>query len=168
LEHDTAGDPISGLKWTRKTTARIATQLNRLRIRVSPRTVARLLHKLRFSLRVNRKKVGPRHPLRETQFAHLGLLRERFRRQGNPVISVDAKKRELVGNFKNAGAKWDRTPIPVNDHDFRSQADGIAVLYGIYDLHNNRGTMFVGVSHETSAFAVASICTWWQREESKR
>jgi Rhodopirellula transposase DDE domain len=168
LEHDTAGDPISGLKWTRKTTARIANQLNRLRIRVSPRTVAWLLHKLRFSLRVNRKKVGPRHPLREAQFAHIGLLRERFRRQENPVISADAKKRELVGNFKNAGARWDRTPIPVNDHDFRSQSDGDAVLYGIYDLHSNRGTMFVGVSHETSAFAVASICTWWQREGSKR
>ena len=168
MEHDTAGDPISGLKWTRKTTAKIAAQLNRLRIRVSPRTVARLLHKLRFSLRVNRKKIGPRHPLREAQFAHIGKLRQRFRQQGNPVISVDAKKRELVGNFKNAGAKWDRTPTPVNDHDFRSQSDGIAILYGIYDLHANRGTMFVGVSHETSAFAVSSIRTWWQREGGKR
>lgn len=168
MEHDTAGDPISGLKWTRKTTAKIAAQLKRLRIRVSPRTVARLLHKLRFSLRVNRKKVGPRHPLRETQFAHIGKLRQRFRRQGNPVISADAKKRELVGNFKNAGAKWERTPTPVNDHDFRSQSDGIAILYGVYDLHANRGAMFVGVSHETSAFAVASIRTWWQREGSQR
>ena len=139
-----------------------------MRIQVSPRTVARLLHKLRFSLRVNCKKVGPRHPLREAQFAHIGKLRRRFRRQRNPVISADAKKRELVGNFKNAGAKWDRTPTAVNDHDFRSQSDGIAILYGIYDLHANRGAMFVGVSHETSAFAVASIRTWWQREGSKR
>lgn len=168
MEHDTAGDPISGLKWTRKTTAKIAAQLNRLRIRVSPRTVARLLHKLRFSLRVNRKKIGPQHPLREAQFVHIGKLRERFRRQGNPVISVDAKKRELVGNFKNAGAKWDRTPTPVNDHDFRSESDGIAILYGIYDLQANRGSMFVGVSHETSAFAVASIRSWWQRDGRQR
>ena len=82
LEHDTASDPISGLKWTRKTTAKIAAQLNRLRIRVSPRTVARLLHKLRLSLRVNRKEVGPRHPLREEQFAHIGKLRQRFAYRG--------------------------------------------------------------------------------------
>lgn len=130
--------------------------------------MARLLHKLRFSLRVNRKKIGPSHPLRETQFAHIGKLRQRFRRQGNPVISVDAKKRELVGNFKNAGAKWDRTPTPVNDHDFRSQSDGIAILYGVYDVHANRGSMFVGVSQDTSAFAVNSIFSWWQREGIKR
>ena len=168
MEHDTAGDPISGLKWTRKTTAKIAAQLNRLRIRVSPRTVGRLLDKLRFSLRVNRRKIGPMHPLREAQFAHIGKLRQRFLRQGNPVISIDAKKRELVGNFKNSGAKWDRTPTPVNDHDFRSQAKGIAILYGIYDLHANRGTMFVGVSHETSAFAGSSIRSWWEREGRKR
>lgn len=168
MEHDTAGDPISGLKWTSKTTGKIAAQLKRLRIHVSPRTVAHLLHKLRFSRRVNRKKIGPKHPLREAQFNHIGNLREQFRRQGKPVISVDAKKRELVGNFKNAGTKWDRTPTLVNDHDFRSQADGIAVLYGIYDLHANRGSMFVGVDHDTSAFAVASIRTWWKSEGRQR
>ena len=164
LEPDTAGDPISGLRWTRRTTTKIAAQLLRLRIRVSPRTVARLLHELDFSLRVNRKKIGPRHPLREAQFAHIGKLRQRFCRQRNPVISVDAKKRELVGNFKNAGAKWDRTPTPVNDHDFRSDAEGVAILYGIFDPQANRGALFVGVSHETSAFAVSSIRAWWLRE----
>ena len=168
LEPDTAGDPISGLRWTRRTTAKIAAQLLRLRIRVSTRTVARLLHKLRFSLRVNRKKIGPRHPLREAQFEHIGKLRRRFCRQGNPVISVDAKKRELVGNFKNAGAKWDRTPTPVNDHDFRSQAEGVAILYGIFDPQANRGALFVGVSHETSAFAVSSIRGWWLHEGRER
>jgi Rhodopirellula transposase DDE domain len=82
-------------------------------------------------------------------------VRRRFCRQRNPVISVDAKKRELVGNFKNAGRKWDRTPTPVNDHDFRSQAEGVAILYGIFDPQANRGCLFVGVSHETSAFAVS-------------
>lgn len=156
------------MKWTRKTTAKIAAQLQRLRIRVSPRTVARLLHKLRFSLRVNRKKVGPRHPLREVQFVHINRLRQRFRRQRDPVISVDAKKRELVGNFKNPGATWCRTPTPVNDHDFRSQSSGVAILYGIYDLQANRGTMAVGVSHETSAFAVSAIRIWWQSEGRHR
>ena len=168
LEHDTAGDPISGLKWTRKTTPKIAAQLGRLGIHVSPRTVARLLDKLHFSLRVNRKKIGPRHPLRNQQFLHIAKLRRRFRRQGNPIISVDAKKRELVGNFKNPGAKWTRTPTPVNDHDFRSMAKGIAISYGIYDPQANRGTVFVGTSHETSAFAVSSICQWWDREGCQR
>ncbi len=168
LEPDTAGDPISGLRWTHRTTAKIAAQLLRLGIQVSSRTVARLLHQLHFSLRVNRKKIGPRHPLREAQFTHIDKLRRCFCRRGDPVISVDAKKRELVGNFKNAGTKWGRTPAAVNDHDFRSQAQGVAVLYGIFDPEANRGIMFVGVSHETSAFAVSSIRGWWLRDRRQR
>jgi hypothetical protein len=110
------------LRWTHRTTIKIAAQLLRLRIRVIARTVARWLGKLHFSLGVNRKKIGSRHPLRDAQFAHIHKLRRRFCRQANPVISVDAKKREWVGNFKNPGSKWDCTPTPVNDHDFRSQA----------------------------------------------
>ena len=169
LEHDTAGDPISGLKWTRKTTAKIAAQLGRLAIRVSARTVARLLHKLRFSLRVNQKKIGPRFgPARNQQFTYIRRLRQRFCQQGNPILSVDAKKRELVGNFKNAGAKWDRQATAVNDHDFRSLAVGVAILYGIYDSPANRGSVCVGVSHETSTFAVFSIRQWWRREGRQR
>ena len=169
LEHETAGDPLSGLKWTRKTTAKIAAQLEQLGIQVTARTVARLWRKLRFSLRVNQKKIGPHcGPAREEQFTYIRKLRERFRRQGNPIISVDAKKRELVGNFKNAGAKWDRIPTPVKDHDFRSLAVGIAISYGIYDPQANRGTVFVGTSHETSAFAVSSIRQWWSREGRQR
>ena len=168
LEHDTAGDPMTGLRWMRKTTAKVATQLRRIGIQVGARTVARLLRKLRFSLRVNQKKLGARHPDRDRQFRYIATLRQRFRRQGNPIISVDAKKREMVGPFKNAGAKWDRVPTPVNDHDFPSLAKGIAVLYGIYDLHANRRSMFVGVSHETSAFAVTSIRKWWGEEGRKR
>ena len=84
------------------------------------------------------------------------------------MIRVDAKKRELVGNFKNAGAQWERAPTAVNDHDFRSQAEGVAILYGIFDLQANRGVMGVGVSHETSAFAVSSIRSWWLREGRQR
>jgi Rhodopirellula transposase DDE domain len=112
--------------------------------------------------------LAPAIPIRDRQFRYIGNLRHRLRRQGNPIISVDAKKRELVGNFKHAGAKWDRVPTPVNDHDFRSMATGIAVLYGVYDPHANRSSMFVGVSHETSAFAVTSICRWWGEEGRKR
>jgi hypothetical protein len=170
LDRDTAGDPMTGLRWMRKTTTKVATQLSRLGIQVSARTVARLLRKPRFSLRVNREKLGSRHPYPDRQFRYIDKLRQRLRRQGNPMIGVDAKKREMAGNFKNAGAKakWDRVPTPVNDHNFRSPAQGIAVLYGIYDPHANRGSMFVGVSHEPSALAVTSIRKWWGQEGCRR
>src|SRR5207253_8661655 len=125
LEHDTAGDPITGLKWTRKTTEKIAEVLQQIDIPVSANTVARLLHQMAFSLRVNRKQIATNSsPYRDQQFQHICALRTRFQRQGLPIISVDSKKRELIGNFKNAGAKWDRSPVLVNDHDFRSDASG--------------------------------------------
>jgi hypothetical protein len=163
LDNETAGDPMSNWRWTHKTTIKIAGQLQRLGIQVGARTVARLLRKLRFSLRGNRKNIssGSRSG-RDQQFRRIARLRKRFCRQGDPIISVDAKKRELVGNFKNAGVKWERVATQVNDHDFRSLSSGIALPYGIYDLQANRGSVFVGVSHETSAFAVHSICRWWR------
>jgi len=169
LEHHTAGDPMSSRKWTHQTTTKIAGQLRRLGIRVGARTVARLLDKMDFSLRVNRKKIaaGDRSS-RDQQFRYITSLRRRFCRHGNPIISVDAKKRELVGNFKNPGRKWGRVPTPVNDHDFRSQAKGIALPFGIYDPQANCGSVFVGVSHETSAFAVTSISKWWNWEGRRR
>jgi hypothetical protein len=156
---------MSSRRWTHQTTSKIAGQLRRLGIRVGARTVARLLDKMDFSLRTNSKKIaaGDRST-RDQQFRQIARLRRRFCRYRNPIISVDAKKRELVGNFKNPGRKWERAPTPVNDHDFRSQAKGIALPFGIYDPQANRGSVFVGVSHETSAFAVASISTWWTRE----
>jgi len=156
---------MTSRRWTHQTTAKIAGQLRRLGIRVGARTVSRLLDKMDFSLCANRKNIaaGDRST-RDQQFRHIAGLRRRFCRRRNPIISVDAKKRELVGNFKNPGRKWERTPTPVNDHDFRSQAKGIALPFGIYDPQANRGSVFVGVSHETSAFAVTSISTWWTRE----
>ena len=156
---------MSSLRWTHQTTTKIAAQLRRLGVRVGARTVARLLDKLGFSLRVNCKKIaaGDRSS-RGQQFRQITRLRRRFCRHGDPIISIDAKKRELVGNFKNPGRKWERGPTPVNDHDFRSLATGIALPYGIYDPHANRGSVFVGVSHETSAFAVMSISRWWGQE----
>lgn len=118
-----------------------------------------------FSLRVNRKQIATNSsPYRDQQFQHISQLRARFQRQGLPVISVDSKKRELIGNFKNSGAKWGRSPVLVNDHDFRSDASGVGISYGIYDLPNNRGTVCVGVSHDTTAFAAHSIARWWKRE----
>ena len=125
MKHETAGDPMSGLKWTRRTTAKIAAELQSLGIQVSDRTVAGLLKKMGFSLRVNHKKLsGSSHPDRDAQFSQIAELRERCAAKCLPVISVDTKKKELVGAFKNQGAKWDREPVLVNDHDFRSDADG--------------------------------------------
>jgi len=118
-----------------------------------------------FSLRVNRKQIATNStPYRDQQFQQIYSLRTRFQRQGLPFISVDSKKRELIGNFKNTGAKWDRSPVLVNDHDFRSDSSGVGISYGIYDPPHNRGTVCVGISHDTPAFAAHSIATWWKRE----
>ena len=144
MTHETAGDPVSGLKWTRRTTAKLADELRGLGIHVCPQTVARLLKAMGYSLRVNHKKLaGASHPNRDRQFRHITDLRERCAADNSPLISVDTKKKELVGTFRNPGAKWDRSPELVNDHDFRSDADGLAVPYGIYDPRANAGTVFV-------------------------
>ena len=122
-----------------------------------------------FSLRVNHKKLsGSSHPDRDAQFARIAELRERCAAEHLPLISVDTKKKELVGAFKNAGAKWDREPVLVNDHDFRSDADGIAVPYGVYDLQANCGTLFVGTSYDTPGFAVDCVEKWWRSEGQQR
>lgn len=157
------------MKWTRKTTGKIAAALQAGGIPVSANTAARLLYSMDFSLRVNRKQIATSStPFRNRQFLHIESLRNRFKRQGLPIVSADTKKRELIGNFKNAGVKWDRTPLSVNDHDFRSDASGVGISYGIYDLTLNRGAVCVGISHDTPAFAAHSIATWWKREGSRR
>jgi len=136
---------------------------------VSKNTVGRLLKQLKFRLRVNRKQIAStKHPERNQQFLYIGQQRESFSTQGLPIISVDAKKKEQVGNFKNAGATWSREPVPVKDHDFRSEADGVAIPYGIYDTQANRGAVFVGTSHNTPAFAVDAIAQWWLTEGCQR
>ena len=150
MTHETAGDPVSGLKWTRRTTAKLADELRGLGIHVCPQTVARLLKAMGYSLRVNHKKLaGASNPNRDQQFQHITALRERCAADNNPLISVDTKKKELVGTFRNPGAKWDPSPEVVNDHDFRSDADGRAVPYGIYDPRANAGTVFVGRTADT-------------------
>ena len=127
MRHDTAGDPISGIKWSRRTTTNISEQLTTLGIAVSKNTVGRLLKQMDFRLRVNRKQIATsKSPERNQQFLYIGQRREQFASQGLPIISVDAKKKELIGNFKNNGAKWDRAPILVKDHDFRSEAQAPA------------------------------------------
>jgi hypothetical protein len=168
MEHETAGDPMNGLKWTRKTTRKIAQQLQHLNIRVSAKTVGRLLKQLGFRLRVNRKSIesGIKHPpprkVRDRQFKYIERMRRAFARRGDPVISVDTKKKELVGRFKNGGACWEQEPSAVNDHDFRNDARGIAIPYGLYDPLANTGFVFVGTSCETPALAVDAIVSWWK------
>ena len=169
MQHDTAGDPMTGLKWTRRTTAKVAAELRCAGLDVGARTVARLLPEMGFSLRVNHKKLSRGSPPeRDAQFRNIAALREDFTARALPILSVDSKKKEMVGRFKHPGAAWSREPVEVNDHDFRSDAVGMAIPYGVYDLAANRGTVFVGTSHDTPAFAVDSIEAWWRTEGRRR
>ena len=170
MEHETAGDPMTGLKWTRRTTEKIARELANLGgIEVSANTVGRILKELGYSLRVNHKKIASgTGPERDAQFKQIAASRDRFSRRGLPVISVDTKKKELVGNFKNPGTAWNKQAVAVKDHDFRSQGLGLAVPYGIYDIQANRGSVFVGASHDTPQFAVSSIEKWWRYDGHRR
>jgi len=165
LEDETGGAPTGGKKWTR-TTAESAAQCLRehLDIKISATTVRGLLDKLDYSLKSNRKRLScGSSPDRDKQFGIIKGLREDFRRTGDPSISIDTKKKELIGQFKNPGCIWCVEPLPVNDHDFRSEADGIASPYGLYDENRNTGVLVVGMSADTSEFAVNAIVTWWER-----
>ena len=145
MHHDIAGDPITGIRWTRRTTEKISQHLATLDIQVCPRTVARILKDLDYRLRVNHKRVAAGSgPDRDQQFTYIAQQRMKFAERDLPIVSIDSKKRELVGNFKNSGSSWDRAPQLVLDHDFRSQADGIAIPYGVYDTRANCGAVFVG------------------------
>lgn len=129
--------------------------------------MGRILKDLGFSLRVNFKSLSSSSSctkVRDEQFRYIGKLRQSFSAAGNPVISVDTKKKELVGQFKNQGRAWVKAPVTVADHDFRSQADGIATPYGIYDIGANRGSVYVGISSDTPEFATDCICRWYEEE----
>ena len=172
MEHDTAGDPVSGCKWTRKTTGKIAQQLKRAGIHVSANTVGKLLKKMNFSLRVNLKTLesglsNPPDPReRDLQFRYIRSQIRSYKAQGMPVISVDTKSRELMGCFHQSGCKWSQEPIKVFDHDFPSDSQGVAIPYGIYDFCRNQGFVCVGTTRDTSEFAVDSIRTWWSKAGS--
>jgi Rhodopirellula transposase DDE domain len=131
----------------------------------SPPTVSRLLRERKYSLRVNSKQeAGADHPDRGEQFRYLEEKKQAFLAAGQPVISVDTKKKDLIGNFKNAGGGWALSGEPVNVHDFPGDAQGRAVPYGIYDLTRNRGTVYVGASGDTPRFAVDVVARWWETE----
>jgi Rhodopirellula transposase DDE domain len=162
LQDASAGDPMTGLKWTRKTLRALQRALRRKGFKVGLATIRRLLHKLRYALRVNRKRLTrEQQPERDRQMRYLVRLRCRFLKGGKPVISVDTKKRELIGNFKNAGRTWRREAIAVLEYDYPSQANGVAIPYGVYDLGANEGFVVIGTSHQTPEFACAAIRLWW-------
>jgi hypothetical protein len=168
MQFETAGDPVSGCKWTRKTTGKIAQQLKRTGIGVSANTVGRLLKKMDFSLRKNLKSLesGLKNPppacQRDRQFGYIRCQIKDYAANGLPVISVDTKSRELIGAFHQPGRRWSQAPVAVFDHDFPSDANGVAIPYGIYDFFRNEGFVNLGTSRDTAEFAVASIGRWWQ------
>ena len=167
IDFQTRGDPQSPLRWICKSTRTIAKELGRKKHPVSHVKVAQILHDLNYSLQSNRKtEEGADHPDRDAQFRHINAAVKKCLAQGSPVISVDTKKKELIGNYDNAGQQWlaSKQPIEVQGHDFPSPEVPRAFPYGIYDLGRNSGFVNVGTDHDTGEFAVASIRGWWRSE----
>jgi hypothetical protein len=167
----TRGDPQSPLRWTCKSTTQLANELTRQGHPVSPRTVGRLLKAAGYSLQSNRKtKEGNNHPDRNAQFEHINATVIAFQERGQPVISVDTKKKEIVGEFKNNGREWQPKgePEEVLVHDFMDKDLGKAIPYGVYDITENQGWVSVGIDHDTAQFAVEAIHRWWKKMGSKR
>ena len=166
LEPVTIGDPERvSVRWTSKSAAKLAAELRGMGHEIVDRTVLRLLAGMGFSMQSNRKaREGADHPDRDAQFAYINETVAAALDAKQPVISVDTKKKELIGEFKNGGREWARTgePVEVNTHDFPSHARGKATPYGVYDLALNEGWVSVGVSADTAQFAAASIGSWWE------
>jgi hypothetical protein len=171
VEPLTRGDPESPLRWTCKSTTHLAEELSRLGHPVSPRTVGRLLNADGYSLQSNRKtKEGESHPDRNAQFEFINLAVKQFQQRGQPVISVDTKKKELVGPFKNGGREWQPKgePEQVRVHDFLDKELGKAIPYGVFDLSENQGWVSVGMDHDTAQFAGQAIRRWWKKMGAHR
>ena len=166
MEENTVGDPMSLLKWSSKSTYQIRDQLVALGHPMSEDTVARWLKELDYSLQANvKEREGSSPPERDSQFRYINALAKKYMARREPVISVDAKKKERVGAFKNGGRQWRAkgNPVEVNVYDYPSLAVGTAVPYGAYDLQRNQGLVNVGMSHDTAEFAVESIRRWWSK-----
>lgn len=171
VEPTARGDPEQALRWTCKSTSNLAAELRKQGFRIGARTVAKELKEQKFSLQSNRKtREGTSHPDRNEQFAHINKQVMAFQRHGQPAISVDTKKKELVGDFKNSGREWRPRgkPEEVRVHDFRDPKMPKAIPYGVYDLTRNEGWVSVGIDHDTSRFATASIRRWWRKMGRKR
>lgn len=171
LEPDTRGDPESILRWTCKSTRNLANELNKNGHRISDRKICDLLSELGYSLQANRKtKEGSSHPDRDKQFLYIYRKAKRLQYANQPIISVDTKKKEIIGNYKNSGAEWRQKgkPKEVNGHDFPDPKKPKAAPYGVYDITRNEGWVSVGISHDTAEFAVATIKRWWSKMGKKR
>jgi transposase len=171
VEPTSRGDPQSPLRWTCRSVRRLADELGRQGFVLGRQKVADLLHELGYSLQANRKtREGAGHPDRNAQFEYINRRVKALQRRGQPVISVDTKKKELVGNFRNGGCEWRPAgdPLEVRVHDFQDPERGKAIPYGVYDLTNNEAWVSVGVDHDTAAFAVQTIQRWWRKMGRKR
>lgn len=166
LVEEEAGDPMGEQRWVRSSLRHLSERLTAAGHPASEATVARLLKDLGFSLKTNKRKQGAsgRCPERDEQFRYIASQRQTFAAAGLPVISVDTKKRELIGNFKSSGRAWAREAPQVDEHDFPSRAECSALPFGVYDIVRNRGYVAVGLSHNTPEFAVNTIGRWWQEE----
>ena len=163
----TMGDPEKPLIWSSKSIRKIKAALQPRGYEISHETIRKYLQELGFSLQSNRKtKEGGDHPDRDAQFEHINAVAKEYLSAGDPVISVDCKKKELIGEYKNAGREWTPIyhPVDVKVYDFVDKTNGKAAPYGVYDIGNNRGWVSVGISSDTAAFAVSSICSWWEGE----
>ena len=170
IEPFTRGDPDSPLRWTCKSVRRLAKELKEMGHKTSHRMVAELLREMKYSLQANSKtKEGNQHPDRNAQFEYINKRVRAHQKSNQPVISVDTKKKELVGDFKNAGREWQKQgePEKVRVHDFIDKKLGKVAPYGVYDLSRNDGWVSVGIDHDTAAFAVHSIREWWRRMGKK-
>ena len=166
LDPMTRGDPMGPLRWTCNSAARLAQELRTRGHRASERTVNRLLHEAGYSLQANRKTLeGKQHPDRDAQFRRISRRVRAFQKLGQPVVSVDTKKKELVGQFRNGGREWRRKGEPerVKVHDFPDRELGKAIPYGVYDVTHDSGWVSVGVDHDTASFAVETLRRWWSR-----
>ncbi len=171
VEPMSRGDPGSPLRWTCKSTSQLARELTRAAHPISAWTVGSLLRAAGYSLQSNRKtKEGSAHPDRNAQFEYINARVEAFQQRGQPVVSVDTKKKELIGPFRNGGREWrpQGEPEEVKVHDFLEKDLGKAIPYGVYDLSQNEGWVSVGIDHDTARFAVQAIARWWQRMGSRR
>ena len=171
VEPTSRGDPQSPLRWTCRSVRRLAAELQRQGFRIGRQKVADLLHDLGYSLQANRKtREGANHPDRNAQFEHINRRVKAMQRRGQPVISVDTKKKEIVGDFRNGGREWRPAgkPLEVRVHDFQDAKLGKAIPYGVYDLTNNEAWVSVGIDHDTADFAVKTILRWWRTMGSKR
>lgn len=171
VEDTTRGDPQSPLLWTCKSVRNLADELGKRKHPVSYRTVARLLGEAGYSLQANRKtREGASHPDRDAQFRHISSQVRSFQSRGQPVVSVDTKKKELVGEYRNGGREWRAkgNPVEVKMHDFPDPKVGKAIPYGVYDVTNNEGWVSVGIDHDTAEFAGEAISRWWHKMGRKR